>query len=303
MLEGYVTNMNTLRRDGADDTGEQDVRDLRRHLGGVADDTPTLPLGDLGPFVRDKEDVPHEDALPDFYGLDNAFDGSDEVTDELLQLVEDGELCFGWLEDRQEFGFWFPDEESAGRPLVIPDTPLQQPTKVSRRRPKRPLLKRSFLALAATVTAPFAVGMCAYAAEEGEHRAHQEMERPDITSDVSDGTDDLAPSEHEMSAYSPTPAPSSYAGGTVTKAKHAKVTAQPETAVTKAPAGKHRKVTAIPATGPSAVPSKSPAFTVKLPSVSPSPSPTAPRHHHHHSGVVGSVVQDVFSPVVHLLGG
>jgi hypothetical protein len=298
MLEGYVTNMNTMRRNGADDTGEQDVRELRRLHGEVPEDTPTCPLGDLGPFVRDKEDVPHEDAIPDFYGLDNASGESDEITDELLQMVEDGELCFGWLEDREEFGFWFPDEEPAGRPLVMPDTPLQQPERISRRKPKRPLLKKVVLALAATVTAPFAVGMCAYAAEQGEHRAHHEMERPDLTSD---DTENIAPDA--VASYSPAPAPTSYvqeAKDAVAKAKHAKhakASAKPEKNPTKAPTGKRRKAAATPA--PSAVPSTTPAITVKLPSPTPSPSHTSASH----PGPVGSVVHGLLGPVVHLLGG
>jgi hypothetical protein len=288
--------MNTMRRDGAEDTGEQDVRELRRLYGGAPVDPPTLPLNDIGPYVRDKEDVPHEDAIPDFYGLDNAFGESDEITDELLQMVEDGELCVGWLEERQEFGFWFPEEEAAGRPLVMPDSLLQQPTRVSRRRPKRPRFKKAILAIAATMTAPFVIGVCAYAAEEGEHRAHQELERPDLTSD---DTDDLAP--HEMSGYAPAPAASYYARSAVKKAKHAKVTTKPETVAATATAGKHRKTatTSVPSAVPSAAPSKTPAITVKLLSATPSPTPTAASH----PGAVGSVVHGLLAPVVHLLGG
>jgi hypothetical protein len=37
-----------------------------------------------GPFVRDKEDVPHEGAIPDLYGL-----AADEVLEE---AIEDGRL-------------------------------------------------------------------------------------------------------------------------------------------------------------------------------------------------------------------
>jgi hypothetical protein len=284
--------MNTKRRDGSDDTGEQDVRELRRLLGEGPDDTPTRPLSDSGPFVRHKEDVPHEDAIPDFYGLDNGSTEDDEVTEELLQMVEDGELCFGWLEDRQEFGFWFPDEEPAGRPLIIPDTPLQETKRVSRRRPKRPLLKRVVLAIAATVTAPFAIGVCSYAAEEGEHRAHHEMDRPDLTSE---DTVNVAP--HEMDDRSPAPMTTSYAAGPVTKGKHAKTYSKPEKVTTKAPTGKHRKVGSAPA--PSAVPSKAPAHTVKLPSATPSASPTSTSH----PGAVGATVHTILSPVVSLLGG
>ncbi|MFJ6508696.1 hypothetical protein [Streptomyces sp. NPDC091879] len=287
--------MNTTRRDGADDTGEQDVRELRRLFGRSLDDTPTRPEPDYLPFVRDKEDVPHEDALPDFYGLDNASEEDDEVTEELLQMVEDGELCFGWLEDRQEFGFWFPEEEPADLSLEIPDAP-PEPVKGSRRRPKRPLFKRAFLALAATVAAPFAIGLCSYAAEEGEHHAHHPVDRPDLVSDDVD-TDDVREMSDRPAVPLDRPAASTYTQETRAKGKHAKTTTKPEKATTTAPTGKHRKVTATPS--PSAAPSKAPAHTVKVPAAAPSPSATAT----HHSGAVGTVVNSVLGPVVSLLGG
>jgi hypothetical protein len=61
-------------------------------MGVVAEvgDTGAIPVlkavefGRQGPFVRDKEDVPHEGAIPDLYGL-----AADEVLEE---AIEDGRL-------------------------------------------------------------------------------------------------------------------------------------------------------------------------------------------------------------------
>lgn len=290
--------MNMTRRGGADDTGEQDVRELRRLFGGSADDAPTRSFPDSVPYVRHKEDVPHEDALPDFYGLDKSSEEDDEVTDELLQMVEDGELCFGWLEDRQEFGFWFPDEEPAGRLLVMPDAP-PEPVSATRGRPRRPFIKRALLALAATVAAPFAIGVCSYAAEEGEHHAHHPVDQPDLAAEndgyVSNGD------VHAMSSHPETPVnrpvtTTSYMRPTAIRAKHAKPSVKPEVASTAAPAGKHRKAPVLLV--PSAAPSSTATLTVKLPVVTPSPSATAL----HHPGSVSTLVHGVLGPVTSLIG-
>jgi hypothetical protein len=277
--------MNMIRRDETGDTGEQDVRELRRLYGDGPEVPPTLPLTDNGPFVRDKEDVPHEDAIPDLYGLDNASE-DDAVEEILLQMVEDGELCFGWLEDRQEFGFWYA--EDASEP-VTPE-PVPAPARVSRRRPKRPLARRILVGVAATFAAPFAIGLCAYAAEQGEHHAHP-VDQPDLTSDdVPVGGKDREADYQPLGASSaPIPTPSS-----TKRARHAKPSVHPEKPKAAASAAKHAKKAATATKGPAALPTGIPTIKVTLPS----PVPTAAKH----DGPLGMVVKAVLAPVGALLG-
>jgi hypothetical protein len=286
--------MNRIRREDAGDTGEQDVRELRRLYGGTPEATPTLPLTDAGPFVRDKEDVPHEDAIPDLYGLDNASE-EDDVEEVLLQMVEDGELCFGWLEDRQEFGFWYP-EDAPEQPAAAPEpAPAPARARVSRRRPKRPLARRILLGVAATFAAPFAIGLCAYAAEEGEHQAHHPNDRPDLTSDdvpVGSGAGreaDDADYQPQGASSAPIPTPSS-----TKRPKHAKPSTQPEQPKAKTTAGKHAKKAATATTGPSALPTGAPTVKVTLPT----PAPSTAKH----DGPVDTVVKTLLAPVGALLG-
>ncbi|MFI0553408.1 hypothetical protein [Streptomyces scabiei] len=58
---------------------------------------PKVVLGSHTPHVRDKEDVPHEHAIPDFYGLGRGFTlsefgsavrGERRLREELLQLID-----------------------------------------------------------------------------------------------------------------------------------------------------------------------------------------------------------------------
>ncbi|WP_435270915.1 hypothetical protein [Streptomyces sp. 1222.5] len=58
---------------------------------------PKVVLGSHIPHVRDKEDVPHEHAIPDFYGLGRGFTlsefgsavrGERRLREELLQLID-----------------------------------------------------------------------------------------------------------------------------------------------------------------------------------------------------------------------
>lgn len=286
--------MNMIRRDETGDTGEQDVRELRRLYGEGPEASPTLPLTDNGPFVRDKEDVPHEDAIPDFYGLDNASE-EDEVEETLLHMVEDGELCFGWLEDRQEFGFWHCDDVDdsqccpTSEPAPTPE-PVPAPARVSRRRPKRPLARRILVGAAATLTAPFVIGLCAYAAEQGERHAHP-MDQPDLTSDDApvSGKDREADYQPLGASSAPMPTPSSSK-----RAKHAKPSAHPEKPKATASAAKHAKKAAIATKGPSALPTGIPTIKVTLPS----PVSTAAKH----DGPLGMVLKAVLAPVGALLG-
>jgi hypothetical protein len=290
--------MNRIRRDDAGDTGEQDVRELRRLYGGTPEAVPTLPLADAGPFVRDKEDVPHEDAIPDLYGLDNAPE-EDEVEEVLLHMVEDGELCFGWLEDRQEFGFWYPEDEPV-QPAAPTPEPAPEPARVSRRRPRRSLGRRLLLGLAATIAAPFAVGLCAYAAEEGEHHAHHPMDRPDNTSnDIpmgAGGVREADDADYQPQTASATPLPAS---ASTKRPKHAKPSAHPETPRVKTTAAKHAKKPATTANkGPSALLSGTPTVKVTLPAPSTAPVPSTGKH----EGPLSTVVNTLLAPVGALLG-
>ncbi|MFE9525131.1 hypothetical protein [Streptomyces sp. NPDC006631] len=189
--------MNMTRHGGADDTGEQDVRELRRAYEQIRQAKPAADFLDVGPFVRHNEDVPHEGAIPDLYGQPDDDEGSEEqVEEELLQMVEDGELCFGWLEDRGEFGFWFPEEEPATvadpapewAPEAVPEvtSPDPAPVRGSHRRPKeRPLARKIFVGVAATLTAPFVIGVAAYAADHGNSGTNDTaLGRPDLAADA-----------------------------------------------------------------------------------------------------------------------
>lgn len=295
--------MNMIRRDEADDTGEQDVRDLRRIFGEGEAVSPTRSLMDVGPYVRHKEDVPHEDAIPDLYGLDNTSE-RDEVEETLLQMVEEGELCFGWLEDRGEFGFWHCDDLEGSQycPTSEPDGPQSAckpepvPERVSRRRPKRPLARKILLGVAASITAPFAIGVVAYAAEQGEYQGGQSQPigRPDLTSDDIPEQHSAADAGNTASyqpldtSRTPSPAPS--------RVKHAKPSTQQETPKAPISTGKHAKKSV--SKGPSALPTGIPTIKVKLPSSVPSPTAAQVKR----PDPVGSLVKSILAPVGALFG-
>lgn len=293
--------MNMIRRDEADDTGEQDVRDLRRVFGEGEAVSPTRSLTDVGPYVRDKEDVPHEDAIPDLYGLDNTSE-RDEVEETLLQMVEEGELCFGWLEDRGEFGFWHCDplEDSQCCPTSEPDGPQSacepEPERASHRRPKQPLARKILLGVAASITAPFAIGVVAYAAEQGEYHGGQShpIDRPDLTSDEIPEQHSAADAGNTTSYQpidsSPTSAPAP------SRAKHAKPPTRQETPKAPISTGKHAKKSV--SKGPSALPTGIPTIKVKLPSPVPSPTTAQVKE----PDPVGSLVKSILAPVGALFG-
>jgi hypothetical protein len=289
--------MNRIRREDAGDTGEQDVRELRRLYGGTPEAVPPLPLADAGPFVRDKEDVPHEDAIPDLYGLDNASE-EDGVEEVLLQMVEDGELCFGWLEDRQEFGFWYPEFEPE-QPADPAPASAPAPAHASHRRAKRRRLDRILMGVAATLTAPFAFTLYAHASSAADHDARHPMDQPDLTSDdvpvASEPAREIGDAGYQPQGASaaPMPAPSS-----AKRPRHAKPYMQPETPRAKASAAKHAKRTAPVTKGPSALLTGKPTVKVTLPASSTAPVPSTGKH----EGPLSTVVNTLLAPVGALLG-
>lgn len=206
-----------IRRDSTgDDTGEQDVRELRQHF---AKNEP-LPTND--PFVRHKEDVPHEGSLPDFYGLD------DEIDMELSALVDAGELCMGWDSETQEVIYWLPEEpELAEQPEPAP--------KHSRRAPKprkrSKLYRRALLTVVASV-APFFVGMTAEAAMDMRSEPTHPLDQPDLA-----GADAPSPSDQPTTYDDYRPTGAAYSNA----ARHAKVTTSPTVEKPGSYVGKHRK--------------------------------------------------------------
>lgn len=251
--------MNMIWRDDAGDTGEQDVRELRRAYEQIREAKPDGDLVDVGPFVRNKEDVPHEGAIPDFYGLpDDTTDGQDHVEDELLQMVEAGELCFGWLEDRGEFGFWFPEEKSATAPDPTPEpAPVAAaPVRRSHRRVKeRTIGHKILLGVAASLAAPLTIGVAAYAADHGQRPPERNWDSPDLAAEAttnpppSDKPNMLnyQTSQRVIRADAAAPAPTVTVTATVTAspsaAKHAKAPAASQGAEVfkEMGPGRHRK--------------------------------------------------------------
>jgi hypothetical protein len=296
--------MNTIGRDGQD-TGEQDVRELRRlHAGGTH--TPSV---DNIPYVRHKEDVPHEDALPDFYGLDECeFPSIHEVKDELSEMVDAGELCMGWDAEQQAFVYWFPEEAEEVWEELAPE-----PAPTSRRKPRkghRKGLRRALLTVAATV-APLFMGMVAEAALD-DHVHHQTNTDPDLVADDWQPTTlHTAPIANTSTlGYLETrPDSDSYA-------RHARPTTSPTVEKPNSYVGRHRKDigTAVSGVKPgrqkkntSKVPGNSAAAHAKTPTASDSStSTTAPavpsRHKPKHENPVQEVVHNLLSPVQTLLG-
>lgn len=179
--------MNTIWRDGADDTGEQDVRGLRRHFMGGNGASQEKPKEAEAPHLRDKEDVPHEGSIPDFYGLEDPFEDTAEGQIEavLLKMVDEGELCFGWIEERQEMGFWRCDDAESASACC--PTPAPEPQKASshRRTPttRHRVLSRAMVTLVASVTAPFAIGVAAYAVSEAKEQHKPTVEQTDLAAE------------------------------------------------------------------------------------------------------------------------
>jgi hypothetical protein len=170
--------MNTTRRDGADDTGEQDVRGLRRHFLGGNGAHQEMPK---------EADAPR---IPDFYGLEDPFEDTAEGQIEavLLKMVDEGELCFGWIEERQEMGFWRCDDVESSSSSRCPAPEPEPQKKVSHRRTRATrhrVMSRTVVTVVAAVATPFAVGVTAYAVGHTREPHKLTVAQPDLTSDES----------------------------------------------------------------------------------------------------------------------
>ncbi|MFE2099542.1 hypothetical protein [Streptomyces sp. NPDC059468] len=296
--------MNTIGRDGQD-TGEQDVRELRRlHAGGTH--TPSV---DNVPHVRHKEDVPNEGALADFYGLDECeFPSIHEVKDELSDMVDAGELCMGWDAEQQAFVYWFPEEREVWEEQPLPESAA---TAHRRKAPRgrRKGFRRALLTVAATV-APLFMGMVAEAALD-DHVHHQTNTDPDLADDnwqpqtvhttpiantstldnVETRPDSDSYARHARPSTSPTvEKPNSYVG------RHRKDIG---TAVSRANPGQQKKTTSkVPGNAAAAH-----AKSITAPSAStPRTVPAVPsRHKPKHENPVQEVVNNLLNPVESLL--
>jgi hypothetical protein len=248
----------TRRDSTGDDTGEQDVRELRRLYGGDE----YAPKSE--PYVRDKEDVPHEHAIPDFYGLEEGVPSLQEVKDELSELVDAGELCMGWDEEEQSFVYWFPEgSDLVQQPAPAPEKPSRRTRKPRRR---RNVYRRSLLILAASV-APFFFGMTAEAALDMHAEHKLPMDQPDMAGDEvplpAASAQDAAPVVHTYRHYVP-----------ATPARHAKATTSPNVEKPDSYVGKHRKTLPKPVATAQKKPKK-PESKAPKPAATATPKPTA----------------------------
>lgn len=230
VVGGVHRAMNTIRRDGTgDDTGEQDVRELRRQASNEA-----APRSE--PHVRHREDVPHEHAIPDFYGPeDNVIEG-DEVDAELSELVDSGELCMGWDSERQEVIYWLPEDNE----VVGQREPAVKKRSLRARKPRRrsSAYRRVILTLAACI-APFIVGMAAEAALDMHAEHNPSMDQPDM---VGNTVPDAATTKPRAGAPKRIRVYQLSDAGRAKTGKHAKVTTSPTVEKPGSYVGKHRKV-------------------------------------------------------------
>lgn len=242
--------MDAVRRGGAGGTGEHDARALRREFG---EEIPTLPVfKDNGPYVQDKEDVPHEHALPDFWADQEVSDEDLEAA--LFEMVESGELVCGWIEERGEFGFWAPEPTQE---------PVQQAPTAGRHR-RSAVSKISFavrgslLVGLAMVSAPIAMAISTDSVRD--HVKKPSAEVPDVSPDVhTDGGVIDKPSAKDYATphvpESPTSAPHKPAGYTPRPPAHRSVIPAVEFLGQKAAyVGKHRKPSAAVHAAPEANP-------------------------------------------------
>lgn len=140
-----------IQRDDSDDTGEQDVRELRARFANGAG----------APVVE-------EDGISD-----------DDIEQTLLRMVEEGTLCFGWIPERQEFGFW-PASESQ----PIQRSERQEPIK-HRRAPRKPAVMRRVVCTLAVVLATPVVGFTVSQAQDAT-RVTPRQDNADLTSSESE---------------------------------------------------------------------------------------------------------------------
>jgi hypothetical protein len=279
--------MNSIRRDGRDDTGEQDVRELRRRFAGE----PLAPTGmSNDPHLRDKEDVPHEGSLADFYGLED-----DGIEAELSALVDAGELCMGWDSDTQEVVYWLPEEPE----LVKHPAPKPRSRRARKPRNRSSIYRRTVLTLVASM-APLLVGMAAEAGLDMHADRSRPMDQPDVA-----GAEVPTPSATVQAEATTTglnnyrPTSSSYQ----LAARHARVTTSPTVEKPGSYVGKHRKALGRPITvrseasrkTESKTPRPSVAVTSKPPVTSHAPSKQDP------NTPAEIVVNGILAPVQSLL--
>ncbi|MER5754401.1 hypothetical protein [Streptomyces sp. NPDC002088] len=282
--------MNMIDRGGVDDTGEQDVRGLRREFAG---DVP-LPGDALEyPSIRYREDVPHEGALPDLYRQsDDVEPTDDEITEELLHMVDTGELAFGWIEDRQEFGFWEPSPGPARASSVTPRSPSAQLARASARPDLMSRCCRTLAIVVAAVLAPFAVGLAAAATEH--QNDDDSVDQPEMTGNDAPMGSVSTPTATSSPGTAPTPTRSAVVklpGSSPSLGKHAKASSGPETHKAKTSVGKHRKTS-------SEEPKKGVKTFVPISKV----ALAAPAQPETSKGLVGDTAGRVLQPVGSLLG-
>ena len=265
--------MGRMKDHGEEDTGEQDVRGLRRDLTGGSGVAP-----DTDPHVRDKEDVPHEGSLPDFYGLQDDEEDS-AVTEALMEMVDSGEMSFAWDEDRQDFVFWnnLPDSEpdreevtatAAPRPEIEP-LPVKHTGR--RRRPKPTglgVFRNALVITVAAMAAPFAVANM-------PAETFKSLHEPDHNDDDS--------------ASSPS---TEFTDAPVQVGQVGTVTGKFPRGASRPPANPALIASPTPYAAPSAqveIPAPAPAPTTALPTdpstdVVPPATPSDPPRHQHHQG-------------------
>lgn len=136
-------------RDEADDTGGLDVSELRARFSAGQQ----LPVAEE-PDITD-----------------------DEIEAVLLQMVDEGELSWGWLPERQEFGFWTNDTSvspcAPGNDARTPTyaEPVVEATGPKHRQPKAPVMRRVAVTVAAVLATPLVGVAVAEVANIPVHRA------------------------------------------------------------------------------------------------------------------------------------
>jgi hypothetical protein len=284
-LEGFTRAMNTIRREGTgDDTGEQDVRELRRRHAG------NDPLPRSEPYVRHREDVPHERALPDFYGLED-----DGIVTELSELVDAGELCMGVDPDSGEVIYWFPEAEEPEQPQPAPP----RSRRAHKQRKRSSLYRRTLLTVVASL-APFFVGMTAEAALDMHAERNHPMDQPDVVGDeipspspTAQTASDVTHTVHSYRPYVP-----------VTTTRRAGVTTSPTVEKPGSYVGKHRKALPKRIATASKTPKKpeskapEPAATT---TPKPATAPPAPAKQQPHTPAE-AIVNGLLGPVEAILG-
>jgi hypothetical protein len=302
--------MNTIRRDGADDTGEQDVRGLRRQFLGGNVAPQEKPKEAEAPYLRNKEDVPHEGSIPDFYGLADPFEDTAEGQIEavLLKMVDEGELCFGWIEERQEMGFWRCDDAESCCPRPEP-APQPETKRVSHRRApttRQRVMSRAMVTMVAAVATPFAIGVGAYAVDQAREQHKPTVERTDLAAEESPSQTPApvtTPTVVQAPAQLPTANPNSARGGIPDAQNHKKPDHPRHKRHHLAEEhkghhyrGRHRREDTPP------TPATAPVTTLTRPMVPPSPTATPRTVNEGRRTTQGGLVSEVFQPVETLLG-